>query len=183
MFHRPNAAKTLRLLDNLGGDINLKDDWLNSYNCQQLLKELPPIKLGLNCVGGDAVTDMCRVMGHGGTIVSYGGMSKKPITVPDDVLSYKNLTLRGFWMAEWYRAHSIGAKNDMIEDIVQMIRADKLQFQYSLHDFDDFNHALKTASEPFGFRKVVLNMDFPDRYKEHDARPESDYEIFQSPAV
>lgn len=180
---RPGVQKTLQLLDNLGGDINIKDNWLNSRHFIEVLQELPPIKLGLNCVGGDVVTEMSRVMGHGGTIVTYGGMSKKPVVVPLDVLTYKNLTLKGFWMADWYRTHSKSERKKMIDDIVGMILNDKLQFQYVLHDFDDFGHALKTAMEPFNFRKVVLNMDFPDRFAEHDARPESDYEIFQSPAV
>lgn len=180
---RPGADKILRLLDNLGGDINITDDWLNSYHCKEALKELPPIKLGFNCVGGDVVTDMCRVMGNGGTIVSYGGMSKTPIVVPGDVLAAKNLSLRGFWMAEWYRTHSIEEKKAMIDDITEMIKADKLAFQFVLHDFDDFQYALTTALEPFTFRKTVLNMNYPDRMVEHDARPESDYEVFQSPAV
>lgn len=173
----------MRLLDNLGGDINIKDDWLNSRDFRELLNELPPIKLGLNCVGGDVVTDMSRVMGRGATIVSYGGMSKAPIVVPDDVLTYKNLSLRGFWMAEWYKTHSVEEKKQMIDDISEMIREDKLQFHYVLHDFDDFGYALKTAMEPFNFRKIVLNMDFPDRFAEHDARPVADYEVFQSPAL
>lgn len=180
---KPAADKTLRLLDNLGGDVNIKADWLNSRSFREMLKEMPPIKLGLNCVGGEVVTDMSRVMGVGGTIVSYGGMSKQPIIVPDDVLTYKNLTLRGFWMSEWYKSHSASQKQSMIDAIVEMIRGDRLQFHYVLHDFDDFGYALKTAMEPFNFRKIVLNMDFPDRFAEHDARPESDYEVFQSPAV
>lgn len=180
---KPEADSALRLLDNYGGDINIQEDWLNSHQCKEMLKELPPIKLGLNCVGGDVVTDMCRVMGNGGTIVSYGGMSKKPIVVPDDVLTYKNLTMRGFWMAEWYRTHSVEEKREMIDEIIDLIRTDKMTFQYVLHDFDDFEHALRTATEPYNFRKTVLNMNFPDRMVEHDSRPESDYEIFQSPAV
>ena len=180
---RPDSNKVLRLLDNHGGDINICSDWLNSNHCKEALAELPPIKLGLNCVGGSAVADMCRVMGNGGTIVSYGSMSKKPVTVPGDVLAYKNLSLKGFWMSAWYQTHSAEEKSRMFNDIADMIRADKLCFYYSLHDFDDFNFALKTASEPFNFRKIVLNMDFPDRMAEHDARPDSDYEVFQSPAV
>jgi trans-2-enoyl-CoA reductase len=180
---RPEADKIIRLLDNLGGDINIQAGWLNSHQCKEMLKELPPIKLGFNCAGGDIVTDMCRVMGTGGTIVSYGGMSKRPIVVPEDVLAYKNLTLRGFWMTEWYRTHSADEKREMIDEIIELIRADKLQFNMVLHDFDDFGHALKIATEPFNFRKIVLNMNFPDRMVEHDARDESDYEIFQSPAV
>jgi trans-2-enoyl-CoA reductase len=171
------------LLNNLGGDINIRDDWLNSANCREMIAELPPIKLALNCVGGEVATDMARVLGHGGTMVTYGSMSKKPLVVPHDLLTTKALSLRGFWMADWYKKHSAAERTAMINEIATMIRNDKLSFLFSLHDFDDFDYALKTALEPFNFRKIVLNMDYPDRLAEHDARPKEDYNVFTSPAV
>ncbi len=173
----------MKLLANLGGDINIRDDWLNSTNFKEMLKELPPIKLGLNCVGGECATDMARALGHGATLVTYGSMSKKPLTIPHDLITYKGLNFRGFWMADWYKKHSVAERTEMFEDIVAMIRDQQLSFLYILHDFDDFNYALRKALEPFQFRKVVLNMDFPDRLAEHDARPKSDYDIFLTPVV
>jgi hypothetical protein len=46
----------------------------------------------------------------------------------------------------------------------QMIKDRKLSYHYELHDFDDFDYALKRSLEPYRLRKVVLNMDCPDRY-------------------
>lgn len=73
---RPDVDNTLRLLSNAGGDVNFADNYLNTDAFREIVNELPPIKLGLNCVGGDVVTDMARVLGTNATMVTYGGMSK-----------------------------------------------------------------------------------------------------------
>jgi len=71
----------------------------------------------------------------------------------------------------------------MHEELVKLIKADQLTYFYELHDLDDFDYALKKATESIYLRKVVLNCDFPDRLAEHDARPESDYDKFELPVV
>lgn len=58
--------------------------------------------------------------------------------------------------------------------------AKKLSLLFEMHDLDDFAYALEKSQEPFRLRKVVLNLDFPDRMKLHDAKPESDYGIFET---
>jgi hypothetical protein len=52
----------------------------------------------------------------------------------------------------------------MMFSLPQMIKDRKLSYHYELHDFDDFDYALKRSLEPYRLRKVVLNMDCPDRY-------------------
>ena len=37
---------------------------------------------------------------HSGTMVTYGGMSMKPVSVPTSLLIFKDLRLRGFWMSQ-----------------------------------------------------------------------------------
>jgi trans-2-enoyl-CoA reductase len=180
---RPNGEQTLRLLANLGGDINIPDSFLSTYDFKEMVKELPPIKLGFNCVGGDVALDMARLMGHGSSLVTYGGMSKKPLSLPADLITAKQLKMEGFWMSEWNNTHSHEEREQMLSDIAGMVRDQKLSFFYEMHDFDDFPHALTKSQESFRLRKVVLNMDYPDRMKEHDARPESDYEIFEAPVM
>jgi mitochondrial enoyl-[acyl-carrier protein] reductase / trans-2-enoyl-CoA reductase len=171
----------MEMLTNLGADIVIPGSYLSTYNFKEIVRELPPIKLGLNCVGGDMATDMVRVMGQGSTLVTFGGMSKKPMAVPFDLLSTKQINLTGFWMTRWTESHSIAEKEAMFADICKLIREKKLTYFYELHDFDDFPFALAQSQQPFRLRKVVLNLDFPDRFAEHDARPESDYEIFEAP--
>ena len=123
---------------------------------------------------------MLRSLAVGGTLVTYGGMSKRPINVPVDLMAYKQLKLKGFWMAAWYEKNGLAAKTSMIADLVTMVRDKKLTLFHELHDFDDFDHALRKSQEPFRLRKVVLNMDHPDRFKEHDTKTDNDYGIFDT---
>lgn len=56
------------------------------------------IKLGLNCVGGASVTGLARKLGHDATLLTYGGMSMKPVILPTSLFIFKNLTAKGFWI-------------------------------------------------------------------------------------
>lgn len=179
---RPEALETVRLIENLGGDINVLDTFVNTAEFREMIAELPPIRLAFNAVGGDSATELLRVLAPGGHLVTYGGMSKRPMTFPVDLIAQKQLHVDGFWISKWHETHSVDERAAMLEDISQMILNKKLSFFYEMHDFDDFEHALSASYEPFRLRKVVLNMDYPDRFKEHDAKTASDYEHFLAPA-
>lgn len=56
----------------------------------------------------------------------------------------------------------------MLEDLAGWVRQDQLSLFLEMHDFDDFSFALDKSQTPFRRRKVVLNMDFPDRMAQHD---------------
>ena len=62
----------------MGGDINIPDTFLNTTEFNQIIAELPPIKLALDAIGGPVVTDMARVLGPNATLVTYGKMSGGP---------------------------------------------------------------------------------------------------------
>jgi trans-2-enoyl-CoA reductase len=64
---RPSLTETIRLLTNLGGDINITDKYLETSAFNDILKDLPPVKLALNCVGGEVATSMARVLAPNGT--------------------------------------------------------------------------------------------------------------------
>ena len=83
-------------------------------------------------------------------------------------------------MAAWYAERGAGEKERMITEIVGMIRSKQLAFFFEIHDFDDFHHALDTSLEPYNFRKVVLNLDYPDRLQQHDSRDPEDYFVFEA---
>jgi trans-2-enoyl-CoA reductase len=180
---RPDVGEVLRLLTNLGGDINVPDWYFHSSACQDVLRELPPPKLALNSIGGSSATDLCRAMAPNSTIVTYGGMSKQPFSVPFEMLSEKQLTLKGFWISHWCATHSVAERQEMLKQVAEMVRNKKLSFFFEMHDLDDFSFALKKAQEPFQFRKVVLNLNYPDRLVEHDEKTKKDYEVFEAPLL
>jgi mitochondrial enoyl-[acyl-carrier protein] reductase / trans-2-enoyl-CoA reductase len=177
---RPNAEDTLRLLDNLGGTVNVLDTWVNTPSFQEMCRELPPISLALNGVGGASATELLRALAPGGTLVTYGGMSKVPMEVPADLVKERNLKLEGFWVSKWHESAKPADREAMLADIARMVLEDKLSFFFEMHDFDDFSHALASSMQPFRLRKTLLNMDYPDRLAEHDALPAQAYERFSA---
>lgn len=166
----------IHLLGRLGGDINIDDSYLGSTKFNDILADLPPVKLALNCVGGECATDILRTLAPGGTMVTYGGMSKRPLVLPMDLIACKQLQLKGFWITHWNATHSSSERLAMINEIAEMVKAEELTLFYELHDFDDFNYALKSSMEPYRLRKVVLNMDYPDRLAEHDSMDPREYD-------
>lgn len=51
----------------------------------------------LNCVSGDPTKDMTRFLAEGATLVSYGAMSKQPLSLPTSLFIFRDLVCRGFW--------------------------------------------------------------------------------------
>jgi mitochondrial enoyl-[acyl-carrier protein] reductase / trans-2-enoyl-CoA reductase len=62
---------------------------------------------------------MSRVMGQDGVILTYGAMSRRPLIIPAGLLIFKNLSLNGFWISEWYKKAAYSEeRSKMIEDIL-----------------------------------------------------------------
>lgn len=149
---------------------------------REILSEIPEIKLGLNCAGGDVVGDMARVISANGALVTYGNTAKRSFSLSPEMLAYKNLKFCGFWMQEWNSQNSLKSKTSMLNEISDMILKKKLTFFFKSHDFDDLAFAIESSNQPFSLRKHILNIDFPDRFKEHDMKDEDEYSIFDAPA-
>jgi len=180
---RPDGANMVRLLTNLGGDLVVTDEYLGSEAFREIARDLGPPKLALNCVGGPCASLLARALAPAGTLVTYGGMSHRPLELPLDLIARKQIKLRGFWVSRWVQTHSKEERSQMVEELLQLVRTKQLSFFFQLHDLDDFPFALQRALEPFGLRKVLLSLDFPDRMQEHDAKPDKDYWIFDTSVV
>jgi len=62
------------------------------------------IRLALNAVGGECALSQAKALASGGIHVTYGAMSLQPLRMPNGLLIFKDLTFRGFWVSQWYRA-------------------------------------------------------------------------------
>lgn len=62
-----------------------------------------PLRLALNAVGGECALSLAKALGQGGIHVTYGAMSLQPLRIPNGLLIFKDLQLRGFWVSQWYR--------------------------------------------------------------------------------
>ncbi|KAF8453697.1 hypothetical protein BGX38DRAFT_1249651 [Terfezia claveryi] len=121
----PTELSNLRNeLKELGANEVITDEELSSKEIKGKIAYLMGghgVGLGLNCVGGKAMTDMARNLRHSGTIVTYGAMARQPITIPASLFIFKNLSLRGFWISEWAQEY-VEEREKMLKEIFGWIR-------------------------------------------------------------
>lgn len=98
-------------------------DELEDKSLRNRVKELTsgkPIRLFLNCVGGNATTQMAKFLGSDAHIVSYGAMSKRPLTLPTSAFIFKNLTTHGFWQSRWYNQKTREEREELVQKLIGM---------------------------------------------------------------
>ncbi|XP_057321626.1 enoyl-[acyl-carrier-protein] reductase, mitochondrial [Microplitis mediator] len=110
-------------------------------------KKLPAPKLALNCVCGQNAVEVLRHLQAEGTMVTYGAMSREPLTVPASALIFKNISIRGFWMTNWKKAHGNSEENTkMFEEIGKLFETKKLQPPpYKIVPFSKYKDAVTNA--------------------------------------
>jgi NADPH:quinone reductase-like Zn-dependent oxidoreductase len=59
------------------------------------------LSLLLDPIAGDVIAELVPWLAHGGTLVSYGGMSGAPVVVAPADIIFGDLTVRGFWQKHW----------------------------------------------------------------------------------
>ncbi|GMG55912.1 unnamed protein product [Ambrosiozyma monospora] len=84
-----------------------------------------PIKLGLNCIGGSNLTNMARKLGKDATLLTYGAMSLKPVSLPTSLFIFKNLTAKGFWVTENIKRIP-GSRESTIEELIKLYESGDL---------------------------------------------------------
>jgi mitochondrial enoyl-[acyl-carrier protein] reductase / trans-2-enoyl-CoA reductase len=89
---------------------------------------LQDIRLGLNCVGGKETSLMAGLLGHNAHLVSYGAMSKQPLSLPTSLFIFKNLTSHGFWQSRWYKERSREERENLMSVLAGLMKDEKVCF-------------------------------------------------------
>jgi NADPH:quinone reductase-like Zn-dependent oxidoreductase len=64
---------------------------------------------------------MARYLGKDAHLVSYGAMSKQPLSLPTSLFIFKNLTSHGFWQSQWYKTRSSEDRDALMKTLVEYI--------------------------------------------------------------
>ncbi|CEP14039.1 hypothetical protein [Parasitella parasitica] len=127
--NRPNLDQLVDELTQLGATHVITDESLGRAESKKEIKSWfgknAPL-LGLNCVGGQSATEMARYLGSNGHFVTYGAMSRKPLSLPASLLIFKNISFHGFWVSKWAETHSKQERYAMLEDILGLMSQNKL---------------------------------------------------------
>ena len=113
-------------LKGLGADEVVTDQELQSREIRDKVAELTnkgrePIRLALNCVNGPPATAMAKILAPHSHHVTYGAMSKQPLTIPASLLIFKDIHFHGFWVSHWAHYHPADKKKT-VEHVLDLIR-------------------------------------------------------------
>ncbi|KAJ7439851.1 NAD(P)-binding protein [Mycena latifolia] len=128
---RPDLDDLTSKLKALGGtEVLTYDDLADRTLTKTIIKDWTDgkgIRLGLNCVSGKDTTSMARLLGDDAYLVSYGAMSKEPLSLPTSLFIFKNLTTVGFWQSRWYQTHTRQDKENLMKTLVDLVAQGKLK--------------------------------------------------------
>ncbi len=150
-----NADKKRDMLLSYGADIVVDESQFDP----KAVKEATggALKLGLNQIGGNSVSNMIKAMGDGATVVTIGGMTGEPIKFPTRFLIFNDLRLRGFWWDKWQRTHSADECRKIYDEVFALIKNGTLKAPVdSRFKIADIESAMKRATENSRLGKVMI---------------------------
>ncbi len=115
------------------------------------------IKLAIDAVGGVSSSYLADCLGEGGTLVNYGLMSGEPCQVTSKALIFNNVSLRGFWLAKWFRSASQADQMKVFGELIQLIASGKLKSKIAAtYNLEQIKEAVAAASSGERDGKILI---------------------------
>ena len=153
VVRREDAVAVVR---EAGGDIVLVDG-------EDLAKRVAEatggakIRLGIDAVGGTATGRLADCLCQAATLVSYGRMSGEPCTVQPDAFVFRDLTMRGFWLASWFRQTPEQQRGAVVGEIARLIATGKLYAPiHATYDVSEIKEAVAAAASGGRSGKILI---------------------------
>jgi len=116
-----------------------------------------PIALAMDGVGDTATTNLLGCLADKGVHVSYSMMSGKPSVVPARQLIYRDISMRGFWLANWFRDAKPDKITEMYDYLAPLVASGAISAPIAgTYGFADIAEAVAAASKARG--KVLFTV-------------------------
>jgi len=113
-------SEAVASLEALGGDVVLVDGPDLGERVAAATGKAK-IRLGIDASGGSATDRIARSVAIGGTVVNYGSMSGEACKIAPASFVFRDVTLRGFWLAFWFRKSSAEQRRALFGEIVTLV--------------------------------------------------------------
>jgi trans-2-enoyl-CoA reductase len=143
-------------LGELGGDVVLTD---GDAAVAEALEHLggATARLAFNAVGGESALRLMKLLEEGGTHITYGAMSRKPLTLPNGLLIFRDIRLRGLWVSRWLEQAPCEEVRATYENLAQLVNAGRLvQKVDSVFSLEEWPSALERLKYANRNGKVLL---------------------------
>lgn len=154
---RPDALRDE--LTALGADLVVGED--DDDVVKKTLESLGGARpvLASNAVGGESALRLMDMLAPGGSMVTYGAMSKKSIKVPNGFLIFKGIKLEGLWVTRWAKTAERSVIEEAYVQLAQWMSEGKLcQAVDSTYPLAEIRTAAARAQEEFRNGKIILDL-------------------------
>ena len=113
--------------------------------------------LAYNAVGGDSALRLMKLLREGGTHITYGAMGRKPVTIPNGLLIFRDIQVRGLWVSRWIEHAPVDEVHAVYADLAARAAAGKLvQPVDSTYPLEAFQDALARLEAPDRSGKILF---------------------------
>ena len=153
VVRRPDAAAAVR---DTGGDVVLVDGEDLATRVVEAT-DGAAIHLGIDAVGGPASGRLADTLRESATLVSYGHMSGEPCAVPADAFVFRDLTLRGFWLVNWFRRTPEPQRRVLVDELAELITQGTLHAPiHATYDVTQIKEAVASAASGERSGKILI---------------------------
>lgn len=139
LVRRAEVCEELRVL---GADHVLPDDDTGLAAARDILGGATAA-LAFNAVGGDSALRLMKLLRQGGSHLTYGAMGRKPVTIPNGLLIFRDLQIRGLWVSRWIETAPPAEVREVYTNLATRVAAGTLvQAVDSTYSLENFPHAL-----------------------------------------
>jgi trans-2-enoyl-CoA reductase len=153
VVRREDAAEVVR---ETGGDVVPLDGEDQAHRVSAAT-DGAQIRLSIDAVGGGATGHLADCLCESATLVNYGRMSGEPCVVQPDAFVFRDLTLRGFWLASWFQRAPEERRRAIVGEIAGLIATGKLHAPIeATYDVRDVKDAVAAAASGGRSGKILI---------------------------
>lgn len=82
--------------------------------------------LAFNAVGGESALRLMKLLRESGTHITYGAMGRKPLTMPNGLLIFRDIRVRGLWVTRWVENAPADELRKVYGDLAERVASGKL---------------------------------------------------------
>lgn len=113
--------------------------------------------LAFNAVGGDSALRLMKLLRECGSHITYGAMGRKPVTIPNGLLIFRGIEIRGLWVTRWIENAPPEELHEVYTHLAARVAEGKiLQPVDSTYPLEQFQDALARLESPERSGKVLF---------------------------
>ena len=143
-------------LEQLGADHVLPDDEEGHASAQEILGGANAA-IAFNSVGGESALRLMKHLRESASHITYGAMGRKPLTLPNGMLIFRDIRVRGLWVSRWIENSPREELEAVYENLAgRIVSGTLLQPIDSTYPLEAYREALAKLEAPDRSGKVLF---------------------------